>query len=188
VYDQLRRIEEELFAQDWAEAKAVWGDQTVTGHLSRTPAQRRADALVEMAIRAGASPADGRRPAPLFTVLVGYETLAGRVCELADGKVVTPGSLLPWLNEAYIERVVFDSRSRVIDIGVQRRLFEGARRRAIEVRDRTCFDETCDLPADQCQVDHIQPWAANGPTRQDNGRLACAFHNRRRHRPRPPPS
>jgi len=188
VYEQLRRIEDELFAQDWAAAKAVWGDQTATAHISRTPAQRRADALVEMATRAGTAPAGGQRPEPLFTVLVGYETLAGRICELADGTVVTPGSLLPWLNEAYVERVVFGSSSRVLDIGVRRRLFTGALRRAIEVRDRTCFDETCDVPADRCQVDHIQPWAAGGATRQDNGRLACAFHNRRRHRPRPPPS
>lgn len=59
-----------------------------------TPAQRRADALVEMARRAAAG--DGRTSRPLFTVLVGYETLAGRVCELAGGTVVTPGSLLPW--------------------------------------------------------------------------------------------
>ena len=48
----------------------------------------RADALVEMAIRSRTVPADGRRPEPLFSVFVGFETFAGRICELANGTVV----------------------------------------------------------------------------------------------------
>ena len=150
--------------------------------LGRSPAQRRADALVEMARRAGTARADGRRPEPLFTVLVGYETFAGRICELSNGTVVSPGSLLPWLDEAWVERVVFSGPSRVMDVGVTRRLFHGATRRAVEVRDRECFHLFCDLPADQCQIDHIQPWSAGGPKVVANGRAACGFHNRGRNR------
>jgi hypothetical protein len=75
-------------------------------------------------------------PEPLFSVLIDYETLAGRICELANGEAVTPGSLLRYLDRAWIERVVFGSPSRVIDIGARRRLFTGATRRAIQVRDR----------------------------------------------------
>jgi len=169
VSNVLRAIEEELFADDGGTESP------------RTPAQRRADALVEMAVRASTSPADGKRPAPLFTVLVGYETFAGRVCELSNRTVVTPGSLVPWLDGAYVERVVFDGPTRVIDIGHHRRLFVGATRRAVEVRDLECFHETCELPAEDCQIDHRQPWAWDGPTTQANGRPACGFHNRRRH-------
>ena len=55
----LRRIEAELFAQDWAEARARVGEGVGVGDLARTPAQRRADAAVEMARRAGAMPAGG---------------------------------------------------------------------------------------------------------------------------------
>jgi hypothetical protein len=140
-----------------------------------------------MATRARTAPADGRRPAPLFSILVGFETFAGRVCELAGGAAVTPGSLVPWLDEAYIERVVFASPSRVVDVGAQRRLFDGATRRAVEVRDRgRCFDPACDS-TDDLQVDHIQPWSAGGPTIQANGRLACGHHNRNRNRPPPGP-
>ena len=183
VNRELRRIEEELFRADWNAATERLGAGNVTvSDLTRTAAQRRADALVEMARRSATAPADGRRPEPLFTVLVDSPTFAERVCELSDGTVVAPGSLVPWLDEAWIERVVFDGPTRVIDVGVRRRLFEGATRRAVEVRDRECFDEFCDLPAEQCQVDHIQPWAHDGPTVQENGRLACGPHNRRRHR------
>ncbi|MCU1377546.1 MAG: hypothetical protein JWN29_529, partial [Acidimicrobiales bacterium] len=127
-------------------------------------------------------PADGRRPPPLFSVLVGYETFAGRVCELARGTVITAGSLVPWLHEAYIERIVFDGPSRVIDVGVTRRLFEGATRRAVEVLHGECFHDTCETPAEDCEIDHELPWSLGGPTTQDNGRPACGFHNRQRHR------
>ena len=90
VAAELRRIEEELFAADWSEAKARVGTGVRPGDLRRSPAQRRADALVEMATRSATAPVGGRRPEPLFTVLVGYETFAGPVCELANGTMVTP--------------------------------------------------------------------------------------------------
>jgi hypothetical protein len=186
VSDTLHAIEKELFEADWAAARDRLGREPTIYELDRTPAQRRADALVEMATRARTAPRDGRRPAPLFSVLVGYETLAGRVCELAGGTVVTPGSLVPWLDEAYIERVMFDSPSRVKDVGVQRRLFDGATRRAIEVRDRgRCYHPDCDA-TDDLQVDHVQPWSAGGPTIQSNGRLACGHHTRARNGRSPP--
>jgi len=95
VDDTLTVIEQEMFEADWKEAKAVHGDDVSLAKLARTPAQRRADALVEMATRAATAPAGGRRPRPLFTVLVDYPTMTGRVCELADGTVITPGTLAP---------------------------------------------------------------------------------------------
>jgi hypothetical protein len=182
VNNELKRIEEQLFEADWAEARSRLGDRVTPADLRRTPAQRRADALVEMAIRSRTAPADGRRPEPLFSVLVDYPTFAGRICELANGTVVTPGSVVPWLPQSWIERVVFDGPSRIIDLGVKKRLFTGALRRAVQLRDRECFQEFCDLPAEDCQVDHVVPYAAGGETTQDNGRAACAFHNRERHR------
>jgi len=103
--------------------------------------------------------------------------------ELANGTVVAPGALLPWLTEAYVERVVFDGPDRVKNVGVHRRFFTGATRRAVEVRDRTCYVELCDTPAEDCQIDHIQPYAAGGPTIDTNGRPACPKHNRHRNDP-----
>jgi len=188
----LERIETDLFKADWAEAKALHGDDTRAGHLARNPGQRRADALVEMARRAMAAPADARKPEPLITVLVDYDTFAGRVCELLNGTVITPGQLAGLLTQADIERVVFDPKSRVLDVGHRNRLFTGALRHAIAIRDQHCTHHSCDTPADHCHIDHIQPWATGGNTTQDNGRLKCASHNRwawnheQRHGPDPP--
>lgn len=184
----LRRIEDELFAADWAEAKARVGERVCAADLCRTPPQRRADALVEMARRAMAMPAGSRLPEPLLCVFVGYETIAGRICELASGTVVSPGSLLPYLDEAYIERVVFETPDRIKNVGVRRRLFSGATRRAVEMRDRECFHRYCEERAEHCDIDHVVPYSEGGLTTDDNGRPACGFHNRARHRRRGPPS
>ncbi len=77
---------------------------------------------------------------------------------------------------------MFDGPSRVVDVGAARRLFTGATRRAVEVTDQQCFHEMCDVPAEQCQIDHVEPWAAGRPPVTRNGRPACAHHNRERHR------
>jgi hypothetical protein len=183
VSNALCRIEESLFQSDWKSARERLGKEPSLTDLGRTSAQRRADALVEMATRAMSASPDARRPEPLFTVVVDLPTMVGRVCELADQTPITPGALVQWLTRAWIERVVFDGPSRVIDVGVQRRLFTGATRRAVEVRDRECYHELCDEPAERCEVDHIDPHGLGGTTEQDNGRLACGFHNRLRNRP-----
>jgi len=102
----------------------------------RTAAQRRADALVEMAVRSRTAVEGGLRPRPMITVVVGEATLA-RVCELATGTVIAPGQVVPLLSDAELERVVFDGPDRVIAVS-RKRCFTGALRRAIEVRDRHC--------------------------------------------------
>ena len=86
--------------------------------------------------------------------------------------MVPPGALLPWLDRADLERAVF-APGRRVEISPRTRLFMGATRRAIEVRDRQCTHAYCDVAAPSCQVDHIQPWALGGPTTQENGRC-CA--------------
>jgi Domain of unknown function (DUF222) len=194
VSNELNRLEHDLFETDCAEAKERLGRAGRIDELARTSAQRRADALVEMATRSATAPTDGLRPAPLFSVLVGYETLYGRICELENGTVLHPSVLEPWMDSAYFERATFSLPDR-IDVSVQSRFFKGGTRRAIELRDRICTHPYCDEPAESCQVDHIETYASGGLTTQDNGRLLCGFHNRLRnqeeHPPqqkRPPPS
>ncbi len=205
VGGELDRLEQLFFEAEWAEARERLGREPLLSELSRTPGQRRADALVEMATRSKASNG-GRRPAPLFTVLVDYESLHGRLSQLEDGTVLPTGHLLPWLIQADLERATFKVGGRVEigapsklasltpealhtavftpqgrnEVAPTARLFTGATRRAIEVRDRTCAHPTCDVPASRCQIDHIQPWSQGGDTTQENGRLLCGRHNRMR--------
>jgi len=187
VASELERIEQELFKADWAKAREESGKDPSLDDLCRTSAQRRADALVEMATRSSVVAADSpRRPAPLFSVLVDWPTLSGRVCELAEGVVVSPGELVDWLSVADLERAVMQPSGRV-EVSPKQRLFTGATRRAIELRDRECAHPFCDVPGARCEADHIDPWCNSGVTTQENGRLLCGFHNRLRNQ-RPPPA
>ena len=179
VSGELNRLEQDFFEADCAEAKERLGRTARIDELARTSAQRRADALVEMATRSRSAPADGIRPAPLFSIFVGYETLHGRICELENGTVLAPSALSPWMDSAYFERAIFSLGSR-IDVSVRARLFTGGTRRAIELRDRMCTHPDCYEPAENCQVDHIETYAAGGLTTQENVRLLCGFHNRLR--------
>ncbi len=143
----------------------------------RTATQRRAAALIEMARRSAATPADAQRPKPLFTVLLGDDTFT-KLCELANGAVVAPGALTPWLGDADMETVLFDGPTTIISVS-RRRSFCGAVRRAVEVRDRHCQHPSgCDTPVDNCDVDHIVARVDGGPSCQFNGRLECTTHNR----------
>ena len=186
VTKELKRIEEELFKADWAQAKERLGRDPHADELGRTPAQRRADAMVEMAVRSASSPPDAKKPKPLFSVLIGFETLAERISQIEGGPVVTPGSLLEWLDRAEFERIVWLPTNR-IECSKTSRFFTGATKRAIEVRDRQCQHEYCDRPAEWCDIDHIVPWNEGGLTEQGNcaGPVRPAQSRRATDGPRP---
>ena len=169
VNDQINRIEHELYLTDQRDG------------IVRTASQRRAAALIEMATRSATTPADGQRPRPLFTALVGDTTMS-QLCELSNGTVVTPATIFRYAGDADLEVVLFDGPSTVISVSHQR-TFTGALRRAVQVRDRRCQHTSgCDIPADNCDIDHIVPHAADGPTSQFNGKAECQPHNRNPHR------
>lgn len=144
--------------------------------ITRTAAERRAAALVQMAQRSATAPEGGRRPRPLFTVLLGDQSFRD-VCELSNGIPVTPKQLMPYLTSSMVESILFDGPKTVLTVSAQR-TFRGALRRAIEVRDRHCqHPSECEVSADDCHIDHIVPWSRGGPTSQFNGKVECEPHN-----------
>ena len=101
-----------------------------------------------------------------------------RLCELANGQVLAPDVLVPYLGTAEMETMLFDGPFTVIAASPMR-CFTGRLRRAIEVRDRHCQHPSgCDVPAPLCDIDHIVPVSQHGETSQFNGRLECRPHNR----------
>ena len=165
VTNELRRLTEQIRRTD------------KQAGITRTPAQRRAAALIEMATRSATAPANGRRPRPLFSVTVGNDTMA-RLCTLASGTLLGSGDLVPHLETAMLETVLFADHTTMLSVSRQR-TFRGAVRRAIEVRDQHCQHPSgCDVPADECDVDHIVPYADGGLTSQFDGDIGCNAHNR----------
>jgi hypothetical protein len=182
VVRELERLERELFDEDLAEARERLGRRDVPlTELQRSPARRRADAMRRMAERSAAKPPGAVEPRVLLHVLAGDESVR-RMCELSDGTVVTPGEVLPELVEADVERAIFDGPGKVIDIGPRRRLFTGATRTAVQLRDRRCVHPSCEVPFERCEVDHVRDYTFGGLTVQANGRCLCKYHH---HRARP---
>ena len=151
--------------------------QDLRDGVVRTTTQRRADALVEMAMRSATAPADGLRPRPLLSVTIGIDPF-NHLCQTAAGTVIAPGLLIPYLSDADIERIVYDPPARRFEAS-RKRSFTGAMRRIIEIRDGHCQHPSgCDEPAARCDADHIVPHSHGGITCLCQGELECLYHNR----------
>lgn len=152
------------------------------GGDTRSPAQRRADALVEvcrLALRTGELPVSGGEP-PLLTVTVAYDPLtrALGVGRLDSGDRVSPATVRRLACDAQVMPVVLDGESQVLDAGRSRRLATGPMRRALVVRDRGCSFPACDRPPRWCDGHHVRPWSVGGRTCLDNLVLLCRHHHR----------
>ena len=152
---ELDRLERLLFELDWKTASERLGRDPLLHELDRTPAQRRADALVLMAERSATMPDDGRRGQPLFTVLVDYKSFE-RVCELTNGIELRSGQLAPFLDQALVERIVFDGGIRAIGVSRQRN-FRGLLRKVVMAAAPSVRRAPCQAPIDDCEVDHVNP-------------------------------
>jgi len=106
---------------------------------------------------------------------------------LASGTVVAPAALLGYIGDADLERYLFAHGTDRVIRASTKRTFTGALRDLIKIRDLRCYHRFCDVPGDRCEIDHIKPWSRGGKTSQENGRLACGFHNRLRNQRPPPP-
>ncbi|MFN3219724.1 MAG: DUF222 domain-containing protein [Acidimicrobiales bacterium] len=132
------------YLADWEAAKAIHGDDTCELHLARTPAQRRADALVR--VFEDAANSSPTVPASFTHSVIWssetFETMARRYagdtgatdpdtyrCETIDGVPLDPTEAIACAMVHAIRRMIVDARGTVIDLG-ERRFFTGAARDA----------------------------------------------------------
>ncbi len=149
---------------------------------TRTVAQRRADALVEvcsLALRTTGLPDNGGER-PHMTVTLPLDVLSGQLGAgmLDTGETLTPEQVRRLACDAMIIPAVLGGDGQVLDLGQARRLFTGPIRRALALRDGGCVFPGCDRPLTWCDAHHIMPWSEGGPTTVDNGVLLCAHHHR----------
>jgi hypothetical protein len=165
---------------------------------TRTPAQRRFDALVQICrgtLDAGTLPMCGGEK-PHLAVQVMLETLEGRTGTRAadlDWGGPIPGETARRLAcDAGITRIITDGASQVLDVGRTTRTIPAAIRRAVVARHPTCTEDGCDVPAAWCDLHHIIHWINGGPTSVENLEPRCGRHHRddhegfERRRPRGP--
>ncbi len=106
-------------------------------------------------------------PADIFRP--GYQS------ETLDHTAVTPTEAFRLALKHRIMRCVIGTESRKVDLGRTQRLYAGASRLAVLLRDKTCRQPGCDQPG--TQIDHIQEWQHGGGTDTWNGKLLCTGHH-----------
>ena len=148
----------------------------------RSAPQRRADALVEVCravLGTDALSTSGGEPIQLV-VTCGFDALTRQlgVGTLDTGVRLSPETVRRLACDAVVLPAILGGQSQVLDLGRQRRLFTGAVRRALNLRDGGCAFPGCDRPASWCQGHHIISWLDLGPTDLDNGVLLCGHHHR----------
>jgi hypothetical protein len=154
------------------------------GDESRTPAQRRADALVELGRRrleqGSATTSAGQKPH--LAVVVKAEALMGAEAGELDWVGPVPGETVRRLAcDCAVSLLVVDERGSVVHGSEERRVLAPALRRAVEKRDRHCRFPGCDRPTCWTDGHHLQHWADGGPTGLDNVYLFCRPHHRLLH-------
>ena len=177
---------------------------------TRTPAKRRADALVRL-VDTAAGVLDGTAPRPVgefggtakILVTMDYATLytalrdKGSLADVdgvpaptylpgigrtTDGDHLDAGTLRRLACDADLIPAVLGTESEPLDVGRAKRLFTGGLRTAIIHRDRHCTFPGCDRPPDWCDAHHVRPWWAGGKTNLQNAALLCARHHTIVHR------
>ncbi|MCK9921022.1 HNH endonuclease [Frankia sp. AgPm24] len=153
----------------------------------RSPARRRADALVEFvrrALSADVGPAAGGTR-PHLTVVIGWDTFLGDGNEPAMtewGLPLSREAILRISCDAQVGRIILGPDSVPLDVGRSERIVPPHIRRALVSRDVCCAFPYCDRPSSWCDAHHVKHWVDGGETKIDNLVLLCSRHHRRVHR------
>jgi hypothetical protein len=150
----------------------------------RTPRQRRADALTDLArtfLDSGAAAGTEKPHVLVLTDLDALQGSGGGIHQTGSGQVLTPGQVRETACDAVINRVVFGPDSQPVDLGSTTRIVPPSIRRALIARDRHCRHKGCDRPAPWCDAHHVQHWADGGPTALSNLKLLCRYHHTLQH-------
>jgi Domain of unknown function (DUF222)/HNH endonuclease len=163
----------ELHAALQAEYDALLrAENAVEGGPRRTPAQRRADALLNL-IRGDSA------VRPSLTIVVRAEDLrdARGGARIAGGPILDPASVQQMACDAVIRRVTLGADGEILDLGRSQRLISPAQRRALTVRDGGCVFPGCDRPPERCDGHHIVHWTQGGRTDMENLCFLCLAHH-----------
>jgi hypothetical protein len=160
-------------------------DAVDTAGGPRSAAQRRADALVQLAQESLARGDRSTRRSRATDIVVDAETLAGR--QPADlvmarselsGVGPVPRSVVHRLTcDGAVGRVVRRGPSLILDVGRRTPVVSPAQLRALAHRDVGCGFPGCECPPEWCDAHHIVHWSRGGRTDLANLILLCRRHH-----------
>jgi hypothetical protein len=150
---------------------------------SRTPKQRRVDALTEIVYHAMD---EGKLPKrngvrPHITVMTTLEGLKGELgaaaSELEPGMPISSKTVQRLACDGTLSRVL-KADSVVVDVGRATRAISPAQHRALKAQHRGCCGPGCDRPINWTTPHHIEFWARGGPSDLPNLLPLCYYHHR----------
>ncbi len=199
VFDAFCQAE---FDRDWAWVTDTYGDDANATLLPRTGPQRRADAFVAMVLAAAhagthTGPGTGTSIDATVNLVCDIDqfeqyvneqtadepvdidpaTVRDRRCETTSGDRVDPRQMVAAAFQGRIRLIVIDGSAVIVHAGRKRRLFTGALREAIQAFDPVCGWLGCNLRAQICDIDHLEPRSRGGPTNTTNAKVMCRKHN-----------
>lgn len=150
---------------------------------SRTPSQRRADAIVELArrqLREGRLPSvHGQRPHLTLTA-----SAATARCESTEpGDLAGVGPISSELVQrlacdASVTHVTVDTAGRPVAVTEASPVVPAPMRTVLSLRDRGCWFPGCDRPPEWTDAHHVLPRGQDGKTKTENLVLLCRIHHR----------
>ncbi|MEZ5229404.1 MAG: DUF222 domain-containing protein [Acidimicrobiales bacterium] len=190
---------DELFEADWAEARARVGDDACGEDLLRSNSQRWHDAVIILLRHGiGADPSTANvvanvvaddqtlideaerrdadlagRPAPVRHTDDAVERAAHHRCETASGMPLAPADVLDFAIAGHLRLFRTTTETHDFTASAKVRLFKGAKRLGILLRDRHCQGAGCNTHSVHCEVDHTIRYTDGGLTVPTNGKSRC---------------
>jgi hypothetical protein len=152
---------------------------------SRTPSQRRAEALVDVCkyFIDNQTEKIGRRHRPHVNVVVTPDELeAAAGAHTLGGTIISGRDTAMLLCDAVLHRVVV-AEGEILDYGRSIRTTPAPLWNAVAIRDQRCRFPGCDRPASWCDAHHVRWFSRGGSTSLMNLVLLCRRHHRRLHSP-----
>lgn len=151
---------------------------------TRTPAQRRADAmtaLARMQLDGGSALPRSGGQRPHLTVTATVETLLGNADapagELMNRFPVPKETVQRIACDCSLTPLVVDDNGDPLDFGRTIRTISPALRRALVARDKHCRFPDCDRPVSWCDGHHLFWWSVGGRTGKRFVALVCRLHH-----------
>lgn len=133
----------------------------------------------------GRGHASGPATTPAEVIVIDAGTLATgeihehTVCEMGSGADLPPSAVARVMCESIVLPTVITNGGDhlQVDVGRHARVANRAQRRALRAMYPTCAFGDCHQPFDRCEIHHLQPWLAGGPTDLANLLPLCSRHH-----------
>ncbi|MGP4993871.1 HNH endonuclease signature motif containing protein [Glutamicibacter ardleyensis] len=137
--------------------------------------------------RTGSGGSPGKQPGlatPQVSIIIDYEKMVERGKDFAvtsSGLALSVGVTRAALCNAGVYPLVLNGKSLPLDLGRTQRLYSKAQGRAIRAAYRGCSYPGCSMPAERCELDHLDAWEKGGNTDICSSDLGCPVHHIERH-------